>query len=146
MRIAKLHYVLLAAVGATGLTGCESIMEEATEAVGFEYVAMLSPLPGHSGSGKAEVSINDATNQICTDLEVDNNTTRTVTSAHIHLGPTGPVYVYLDSPDDNDSDDCDTVTDALIDHMRSNPRAYYVDVHTADHPRGALRGQLRKER
>ena len=146
MKMAKKHHLLLAAVGAAGLTGCESIMEEATEAIGFEYVAMLSPVPGHSGSGTAEVSINDATNQICTDLEVDNNTARNVNAAHIHLGPSGAIYVNLDTPDDNDSDDCDIVSDALVDHIRSNPGAYYVDVHTADHPDGALRGQLRKER
>ena len=50
--------------------------------------------------------------------------------------------VTLDPPDDNDSDDCDSVSDDLIDEIRRSPRGFYVNVHTADYPNGAIRGQL----
>lgn len=141
----KRIHMLFAATGMLALAGCETVAEEVNEAVAREYVAMLTAVPGHNGSGKAEISINDTTNQICADLEIDNNTAASVTAAHIHYGRTGPIYVTLDTPDDNDSDDCDTVSDAIVDHMRGNPGAYYVDVHTSTHPGGALRGRLRKE-
>ena len=69
----------------------------------------------------------------------------TVTAAHIHrgaAGTNGPPVVTLDAPDDNDSDDCDTADDALVDAIRANPSAFYVNVHTTDYPNGAIRGQI----
>jgi len=30
----------------------------------------------------------------------------------------------------------------VVDDVRANPGGYYIDVHTADHPNGAVRGQL----
>ena len=54
----------------------------------------------------------------------------------------GPPVVTLDVPDDNDSDDCDEVPEALRDEIRNNPAGFYVNVHTADYPDGAIRGQL----
>ena len=102
------------------------------------------PGPGDpNGFGKAEIAINDATNSICTDLEVRD--IGPVTAAHIHRGGpgvAGPPVVNLDPPDDNDSDDCDTVDDALVDEIRGNPGGFYVNVHTDDYPDGAIRGQL----
>ena len=91
----------------------------------------------------ARIAINDATNQVCTDLEVRNISA--VTAAHIHegrAGVNGPPVITLDAPDDDDSDDCDTVSDVLVDRLRRNPSAFYVNVHTADYPNGAIRGQI----
>ena len=55
----------------------------------------------------------------------------------------GPPVVTLSPPDDdNDSDDCDVVADAVLDEIVDNPAGFYVNVHTADYPNGAIRGQL----
>ena len=92
----------------------------------------------------ARIEISDATNTVCTDLEVRQ--IGAVTAAHIHrggAGVNGPPVITLDAPDDNDSDDCDTVADALVDEIRANPGGFYVNVHTADYPDGAIRGQIR---
>jgi len=131
--------LMLAATAALALTGCESIAEEATEAVGHEFVAMLAPSAGGTGSGKAEISLNDATNMLCTDLELSNGVA--MTAGHI-MGPGGRVVADIDVPDDNDSDDCDNVTDADIDSIRANAAAYRVHIAATT---GDLTGTLRRE-
>ena len=86
---------------------------------------------------------NDTTNSICTDLEIRQ--IGAVTGAHIHRGgpgTIGPPVVELDAPDDDDSDDCDAIGDTLLDEIRNNPGGFYVNVHTADFPDGAIRGQI----
>ena len=68
------------------------------------------------------------------------------TAAHIHRGAAGvngPPVVNLDAPDnDGDEDDCDRIGDALADEIQANPAGFYVNVHTAAFPDGAIRGQL----
>ena len=130
--------LLLAACAAAALGGCETVAEEANEAIGFEYVATLAPSAGGSGSGKAEISLNDATNMLCTDLELSGVT---MTAGHI-IGPGNAVIADIDVPDDNDSDDCDNITDAQLDAIKADPGAYKV--HIAATP-GDLWGTLRKE-
>ena len=143
--------LLLAACGAFALGSCETVDEVANEVVGNNFSATLSgasevPPADPDGWGRAKITINDAANTICTDLEVRD--IGDVTAAHIHRGApgeNGPPVVTLDSPDDNDSDDCDTKDDALVDEIRRNPGAFYVNVHTSAHPNGAIRGQLFEE-
>ena len=95
------------------------------------------------GWGRARIEIADSSDRLCADLEV--RSVGDVTSAQIYRGAAGedgsPV-VKLDTPDDNDSDDCDEVPEALRDEIRNNPAGFYVNVHTADYPDGAIRGQL----
>jgi hypothetical protein len=45
-------------------------------------------------------------------------------------------------PDPGGSEGCDLVHPAIVAAVVANPSAYYVLVTTADHPRGALRGNL----
>jgi hypothetical protein len=141
----KPRRVLLAALGGTFLLVG---IGPASAAIGAEFRAMLSgenlPSGGdRDGWGRARIVVNDALNNICVDLEV--RSVGDVTSAQIHRGAAGkdgPPVVQLDTPDDNDSDDCDQIGDALADQIQANPAGYYVGVATRDHPDGALRGQI----
>ena len=135
----KMIHLALPACALFALAGCETVAEEATEAVGHEFVAMLSPSGSSANMGKAEISLNDANDMLCTDLEIQPSVA--MTAGHI-LGPGGAVVADIDVPDDNDSDDCDEVADALVDEIRANPSGFYVNVHTNDFPGGAVRGQL----
>ena len=143
--------LLLAACAAMAVAGCETVNEVANDAVGDQFRAQMTgsaELAGGDpdGAGLARVEINDTTNTICTDLEIRQISA--VTAAHIHRGApgvNGPPVVTLDAPDDNDSDDCDNVADALVDEIRNNPGGFYVNVHTTDFPDGAIRGQLVNE-
>lgn len=65
---ANKSHLMLGACAALALAGCETVAEEATAAVGHELIADLVPAPGGSGSGKAEIGLNDTTNMLCTDL------------------------------------------------------------------------------
>jgi len=136
MRNGKAALALASASALVLLAGCETVAEEANEAVGFEYVASLT---GASGSGKAEVSLNDATNMLCTDLELSSGVA--MTAGHI-MGPGGEVIADIDVPDDNDSDDCDNITDAQLDAIKANPGAFKVHIAATG---GDLMGTLMKE-
>lgn len=128
----------LASAGILATLGCETVAEEANEAIGFEYVAMLAPASGGTGAGKAEISLNDATNTLCTDLELSGVT---MTVGHV-VGPGGTVIATLDVPNDNDSDDCDQITDAQLDSIKAAPGDFKVHVGTTT---GDLYGTLVKE-
>ena len=139
---------LLIAAGAVLLAGCETVEKAATDVVGNNFSANLTganevPPADPDGAGTASISTDDVTNRICTSLEVRN--IGAVTAAHIHrgrAGVNGPPVVTLDAPDDDDSNDCDDVADALLDEIRRSPADFYVNVHTAEHPDGAIRGQI----
>ncbi|MXP41108.1 CHRD domain-containing protein [Altererythrobacter soli] len=140
--------LILASASALTLAGCETIEEDVTEATGLRLHANLLGTnevpPGDSdGSGTAHVTVNPVLDRICTDLEVRE--IGVVTAAHIHRGAAGvngPPVITLDAPDDSDSEECDMVADALLEEIAANPQGFYVNVHTAQYPNGAIRGQL----
>jgi serine/threonine protein kinase len=92
-----------------------------------------------TSSGTVDVTI-DGT-KVCWDFTlsgVDNPT-----AAHIHQGGSsvsGPVVVPLGAA--YKSTGCTTTTAATAKAILANPSAYYVNVHTATYPDGAVRGQL----
>lgn len=148
----KSALLLLASVGALGLAGCETIEQEINDVLGPTLRANLTganevPPGDPDGTGTARVTIARAINQVCTHLEVRD--IGAVTAAHIHRGAAGvngPPVITLDPPDDDDSDDCSTAAPALLDEIMRNPQRFYVNVHTADYPNGAIRGQLMRMR
>ena len=76
----------------------------------------------------------------------------TATMAHIHegaAGTNGPVVVNLAAPGDGNAADCLTegepgkfVGGQTVADILENPEEYYVNVHNAEYPGGAVRGQL----
>ncbi len=72
-----------------------------------------------------------------------------VTAAHIHnavAGVNGGVFVDLDpfgaAVTGNKAEHCVVTTAANAAAIVANPSGYYVNVHTATYPGGAIRGQL----
>ncbi len=104
------------------------------------------PGPGDAdGSGSARITLNHGQGQICYELKVSNIGTATL--AHIHTGAStvaGPVLVTLDPPADGSSDGCVNVDKVTIKAIMDNPAGYYINVHNAEFPDGAVRGQLSK--
>lgn len=103
------------------------------------------------GSGFFEYTID--VDQLCYTLEV-RRMTMDPSAAHIHLAPrgvAGGVVVPLATPPAATStvSDCITaaergaLTPAELAGIAADPRAYYVNVHTANYPGGEIRGQLK---
>lgn len=98
------------------------------------------------GSGMAVVLIRDAAPTLCYAILVTG--IDTPTAAHIHegaAGVNGPVVVTLKPPktgNPGESEDCISADAAVLTRIRQNPAGFYVNVHDAAFPNGAIRGQL----
>lgn len=105
-----------------------------------------APGPGDpDGSGVARILLNQGQGRVCWKLSVTG--IAPATGAHIHRAPAGepgPVVVPLTPPTDGFSMGCADVAAELIKEIRQNPAAFYVNVHNAEYPGGAVRGQLGK--
>ena len=104
------------------------------------------PGPGDpDGSGTATITLNHGQGQVCWELTVSD--IAPATAAHIHVAPAGvagPVVVPLSPPTSGSSSGCASADRDLIKAIIQNPEQYYVNVHNAEYPAGALRGQLSK--
>jgi hypothetical protein len=104
------------------------------------------PDPGDpDGTGTAEIELNDDDNEVCWDITVAN-ILLPASAAHIHAaaaGVPGGVVVTLSAPTAaGTASDCVDVADDLVDDIIASPSSFYVNVHNADFPGGAVRGQL----
>lgn len=104
-----------------------------------------------NGRGEAYVfGIDGDPTTLCYVLTVEG--IEPATAAHIHegrRGENGPVVVNLAAPADGNAADCLTEGEAgkfvegqTVAEILANPGNYYVNVHNADYPGGAIRGQL----
>ena len=105
------------------------------------------PGPGDP-DGRAALALFDFTDdEVCYNLRVDN--IAPATAAHIHEGPAGvagPVLITLTKPDASGVvAACQAVDPAVVRDIMENPAGYYVNVHNAEFPGGAVRGQLQGE-
>jgi CHRD domain len=98
-----------------------------------------------NANGTAVLRIRKAAGLVCYRLHVANVTLPTA-AAHIHkgaAGTNGPVVVPFTAPGaDGNSSGCATAEASIIDDILANRSGYYVNVHTKEHPAGAIRAQL----
>ncbi len=141
MRRTSLLVALLVAAGVI-LAG----VAPASAAVPQKRVTLIganeSPRGDRDGRGEFSWSLNGR--QLCYLLTVRG--IRTAAAAHIHRGArgaNGAVVVPLTAPANGGAAACATLTAALATAIRTRPGRYYVNVHNAQFPAGALRAQLR---
>jgi hypothetical protein len=101
-----------------------------------------APAAPASNKGKVELKLNTATGKVCWDFKlakIDGKPNQ----AHIHKGKagvSGNVVVPLGG--NYTRQGCTKAAASLVKSIAGHPGAYYVNVHNAKHPLGAMRGQL----
>lgn len=139
-----------AVVAIAGLSACATLEEGLGELGAQTYKADLTGAQevgggDPDGSGRAEISISDELNQVCWDLNSIRNI-GTIAAAHIHVGAAGtngpPVFT-LSQANEGGWRGCKSAAEWTQNRIEGNPEAFYVNVHTAEYPNGAIRGQLR---
>jgi hypothetical protein len=98
------------------------------------------------GTGSAVIRILRSDGKVCFRLTAQNIILPSV-GAHIHraaAGSNGPIVVQFVAPGGGGTSvGCTAgVATTLIDEILANPANFYVNVHTTDHPGGAIRAQL----
>jgi CHRD domain len=144
-RLAIIALMLL--VGAVAVAGTAGAVQAQGRTLSTTLTGSAEvPGPGDpDGSGTATLTVNPGLGQICYELTVSG--IAPATAAHIHVGAVGvagPVVVPLDPPTDGTSSGCVEVSRELALAILMSPSDYYVNVHNAEYPAGAVRGQLSK--
>jgi len=102
------------------------------------------PGPGDpDGSGTAHLRVNPGQGEVCYSVTVSG--VDPITAAHIHVAPAtspGPVVIPLAPFTGNSTSGCADVDRGLALALIQEPENYYVNVHNATYPAGALRAQL----
>jgi len=139
--------VLVAGAAALLAGGCATRpgMQRVTLAVTMTGIQEV-PGPGDpDGIGTVEIRLQPAEAQLCWDLYA--RSIDPATAAHIHRGAAGiagPPVLTLTTPGAaGRSQGCATLEPSLAQEIGLRSFDYYVNVHTAPHPAGAIRGQLR---
>jgi CHRD domain len=132
-------------ISALALVGVLAANAATTASVKFE-VALKgnneAPAAPGSNKGKVELTLNKATGKVCWEFKlakIDGKPTQ----AHIHKGKagvSGNVVVPLGA--NYKRQGCTSAAKSLVKSIAGHPGAYYVNVHNAKHPLGAMRGQL----
>jgi hypothetical protein len=100
------------------------------------------PAGAPKGTGKATVSLRGKKLQVCWKFSALRGFAKP-TAAHIHqgaAGTSGPIVIPFGAAFTPKG--CTTASAALIRAIAANPKGYYVNVHTAKYPGGAVRSQL----
>jgi hypothetical protein len=141
--------IALAVVLAIGIAVIGTVKQATADSGGRPFSTTLTgaaevPGPGDpDGSGTVSMRLNHGQGEICYSLAVSG--IDPATAAHIHIGTTdepGPVVVGLAPPTSGESSGCIAVPRELIKNITQHPERYYVNVHNAAFPAGAVRGQL----
>lgn len=124
----------------------QSATQSATPSAGNALIAALAPEGTNTiGSGTAHLRMNPEHQEICYMIRV-SGIELPATAAHIHrgaMGVNGPIVVALTAPNAQGvAVGCAHATSDLITTITQHPADYYVNVHNARYPDGAVRGQI----
>ncbi len=96
------------------------------------------------GSANADITIEGTFDQVCWNVS-DVRNIAPATAAHIHVGArgvNGPPVFTLNRSNEGTWKGCSAGTEWTRDRIDNNPERFYVQLHNAEYPNGAIRGQL----
>jgi hypothetical protein len=137
--------VIALVISGLALVGVLAASAATTRMVKFEVAlkgANEKPAAPASNKGKAELTLNTTTGKVCWEFKlakIDGKPSQ----AHIHKGKagvSGNVVVPLGA--NYKRQGCTSAAKSLVRSIAGHPGFYYVNVHNAKHPAGAMRGQL----
>ena len=136
------------ALGLTAPVGAQGSGDQAFFAVltGAKEVNVSGQTGTGDSNGRGSFSATLDGRRLCYGIQVKN--IDNPVAAHIHRGArdiAGPVVQPLEQPATGDPGSvgaCVRVSRTLARGLRNRPGRFYVNVHTADLPNGAVRGQL----
>ena len=146
MRLKILILAIAAAAFAAAVVPALAAVEDAelsAKLKGKEEV----PGPGSkTGTGTAQLETKIAKSKLCYLVEFED--IGTATAAHVHKGPKGDegkiVIPLFEEETESPAEDCVKVSsERKLKKIVKSPADYYVNVHTAEFPDGAIRGQLK---
>jgi len=139
MKTALLAPMLIVAGIAMPLTAASAATVKLTATLtGANEVPPADP----DGTGTFNVEIDPDKGDFC--YTITSAKIAAPTMAHVHsgaAGANGPPIVTLDP---KGSDECMAVEPNALKPIIATPEAYYVNIHNAQFPGGAIRGQLKK--
>ncbi len=139
MKLAILSLALAVVVlPAAALAGVGSMSPELGAKLAGRYEV---PKGSPTGHGIVNLTMNVAKKRVCWTFELTGVGKPVV--AHIYKAPpgkAGPIVVGLGTA--YKAKGCTTAPAKTVEAIESNPNRYYVNVHTAKYPQGAVRGQL----
>jgi hypothetical protein len=100
------------------------------------------PAAPASNRGRVEITLKPSTGKVCWEFFVTKIDGKP-TAAHIHKGKpgvSGPVFIPLGTTFKRQG--CFATAKSKLNAVAAKPGAFYVNIHNAKHPAGAMRGQL----
>jgi hypothetical protein len=151
MKMATTAIAAATLAGAMALAGCATVEEAAATAVNTTYHANLTGAQeigggDPDGSAVARITIEDNFDQVCWNVS-DVRNIGEVTAAHVHVGKrgvNGPPVFTLKKSNEGTWTGCSEGAEWTQNRIEGNPENFYVNLHTAAYPNGAIRGQLMK--
>lgn len=135
---------------ASRISALAALLLLASPAAATEYVLSATltgatevPGPGDpKAGGAADLTLDTEKLRLCYSVETN---VEKPTMMHVHAGAAGvagPPVLTLATPKKGSAKDCIDVAKDVADAIAANPGGYYVNVHNAAYPMGAVRGQL----
>ena len=106
--------------------------------------ATENPSGAPHGRGRAVISLRGKKNQVCWKFRSLRGFSKP-NAAHIHIGSAGTsgnVVVPLSTDPKFKRAGCVSAAPAMIKAIAANPNGFYVNIHSATYPEGAVRSQL----
>jgi hypothetical protein len=141
--------VLIALCAAIGVLAALATVSSAADKKLYAAMTGKQEKPAGDPDGTATATITVKSNKICYDIR-PKKAGLTFAAGHIHAGKAGvaggvvvPLFQSPKKVKNGRLTGCSpTVSTTLLAKIKSHPANYYVNIHNAKYPAGAVRGQL----